>query len=152
MARSAPAARKPAVSMGRGIATVYFLTRQRFVRERSSMKFVRRPRVFLALLTLLLASGRAPAQTSEGSKGAAKDAKDTKSAQEKSLSDRFEGLEFRTIGPFRGGRVTAVSGVRSEPQTFYMGATGGGVWKTTDGGSNWQALSDKDFKTGSIGE
>jgi photosystem II stability/assembly factor-like uncharacterized protein len=60
-------------------------------------------------------------------------------------------LEFRTIGPFRGGRVTAVTGVRHDPSTFYFGATGGGVWKTTDGGSNWQVVSDKDFKTGSIG-
>ncbi|HKD17585.1 MAG TPA: glycosyl hydrolase, partial [Thermoanaerobaculia bacterium] len=67
------------------------------------------------------------------------------------MSDQFDGVEFRTIGPFRGGRVTAVTGVPSAPQTFYMGATGGGVWKTTDGGSNWQVLSDKDFKTGSIG-
>ena len=47
--------------------------------------------------------------------------------------------------------MTAVAGVRHEPQTFYFGGTGGGVWKTTDGGSNWQVLSDKDFKTGSIG-
>ncbi len=74
-----------------------------------------------------------------------------KDASEKTLSDRFDGLQFRLIGPFRGGRVTAVAGVRHDPYTFYFGATGGGVWKTTDGGSNWQVLSDKDFKTGSIG-
>jgi photosystem II stability/assembly factor-like uncharacterized protein len=60
-------------------------------------------------------------------------------------------LEFRTIGPFRGGRSTAVTGVRHQPNTFYFGGTGGGVWKTTDGGSNWEAVSDKDFKTGSVG-
>ena len=58
---------------------------------------------------------------------------------------------FRNIGPFRGGRSTAVTGVRREPETFYFGGTGGGVWKTTDGGSNWEAVSDKDLKTGSIG-
>jgi len=54
----------------------------------------------------------------------------------KTFSDLFEGLEFRNIGPFRGGRVAAVTGVRHEPLTFYFGGTGGGVWKTTDGGSN----------------
>ena len=70
---------------------------------------------------------------------------------EKGPSDRFEGLDFRLIGPFRGGRVTAFAGVRHDPYTFYFGATGGGVWKTSDGGSNWQVLSDKDFRTGSIG-
>ena len=74
-----------------------------------------------------------------------------KDAKPKSLSDQFEGVEFRTIGPFRGGRVTAVSGVRHDPRTFYFGATGGGVWKTSDGGSNWEVVSDKDFRTGSIG-
>ncbi|PYQ23983.1 MAG: glycosyl hydrolase [Acidobacteria bacterium] len=70
---------------------------------------------------------------------------------EKTLSDQFDGLQFRNIGPFRGGRSCAVTGVRRQPNTFYFGGTGGGVWKTTDGGSNWEVLSDKDFKTGSIG-
>ena len=54
----------------------------------------------------------------------------------KTFSDLFGGLQFRNIGPFRGGRVTAVTGVRHDPLTFYFGATGGGVWKTSDGGSN----------------
>ena len=63
----------------------------------------------------------------------------------------FEGLEFRNIGPFRGGRVTAVAGVRGQALVYYQGATGGGVWKTSDGGSNWQPVSDKFFKTGSVG-
>jgi len=63
----------------------------------------------------------------------------------------YEGLEFRNIGPFRGGRVDAVAGVRGQPLVYYFGGTGGGVWKTVDGGSNWQAMSDKDFKTGSVG-
>src|SRR5439155_17478891 len=60
-------------------------------------------------------------------------------------------LEFRCIGPYRAGRVTAVTGVRGEPTTFWFGAAGGGVWKTTDGGSNWENMSDKFFKTGSVG-
>ena len=69
----------------------------------------------------------------------------------KLFADQFEGLTFRCIGPYRGGRVCAVTGVRHQPLVFYMGATGGGVWRTTDGGSNWEVLSDKDFGRGSIG-
>jgi photosystem II stability/assembly factor-like uncharacterized protein len=60
-------------------------------------------------------------------------------------------LHFREIGPFRGGRVVAVAGVSSEPDTYYFGATGGGVWKTTDSGLSWHAVSDRFFKTGSVG-
>ncbi len=60
-------------------------------------------------------------------------------------------LEFRNIGPYRGGRSTAVTGVRGERDTFYMGTTGGGVWKTADGGQNWSSVSDDTFKTASIG-
>ena len=63
----------------------------------------------------------------------------------------FQGLRYRSIGPARGGRVTAVAGHRREPQTYYMGATGGGVWKTTDAGQNWANISDGYFETSSIG-
>ncbi len=63
----------------------------------------------------------------------------------------FNGLRYRSIGPARGGRVTALAGVRKQPHTFYMGATGGGVWKTTDAGQNWANVSDGFFATGSIG-
>jgi photosystem II stability/assembly factor-like uncharacterized protein len=69
----------------------------------------------------------------------------------KSFADQFPGVEFRNIGPYRGGRSCAVTGVRHDPLTFYFGGTGGGVWKTTDGGSNWESVSDKFFKTGSVG-
>ncbi len=51
-------------------------------------------------------------------------------------STLWSGMQYRMIGPFRGGRVTAVTGVASEPRTFYMGSTGGGVWKTTDAGAH----------------
>ena len=61
-----------------------------------------------------------------------------------------EGLEFRCIGPFRGGRSAAVTGVENDPMTFYMGATGGGIWKTTNGGTTWENISDGYFG-GSIG-
>lgn len=65
--------------------------------------------------------------------------------------DPLKLLQYRMIGPFRGGRVTAVAGVPSQPKVYYFGATGGGVWKTTDGGVNWEPVSDKFFKTGSVG-
>jgi photosystem II stability/assembly factor-like uncharacterized protein len=90
---------------------------------------------------LLFSSGAAlPAPASAGG-----------SAAEKPLAERFEGMRFRNIGPFRGGRVTAVTGVAGDRLTYYFGGTGGGVWKTTDGGSRWEPMSDKDFKTGSVG-
>ena len=63
----------------------------------------------------------------------------------------FDGLQYRMIGPSRGGRVTAVAGHRAQPSTFYMGSTGGGVWKTTDYGHAWRNVSDGFFATGSIG-
>lgn len=63
----------------------------------------------------------------------------------------YQGLEWRSIGPYRGGRVTAVAGHVAEPFTFYMGATGGGVWKTKNGGVTWENVSDGYFNTGTIG-
>ena len=64
---------------------------------------------------------------------------------------QLEALEFRELGPYRGGRVTAVAGVASMPGTFYMGATGGGLWKTEDYGISWANISDGYFATPSIG-
>ncbi|MBI5085000.1 MAG: glycosyl hydrolase [Acidobacteria bacterium] len=63
----------------------------------------------------------------------------------------WSSLKYRSIGPWRGGRVTAVSGVPGQPNTFYFGATGGGVWKSTDAGDTWIPVSDAFFKTGSVG-
>src|SRR5579859_1736243 len=63
----------------------------------------------------------------------------------------WNGLRYRMIGPERGGRVTAVTGVPSQPYTFYMGSTGGGVWKTTDAGHSWANVSDGFFSVGSMG-
>ncbi len=63
----------------------------------------------------------------------------------------YQALKYRLIGPFRGGRVTAVAGVRGEAHTFYMGSTGGGIWRTTDGGERWTNVSDGYFEAGSIG-
>lgn len=63
----------------------------------------------------------------------------------------FSKLEFRNIGPFRGGRSLAVSGHPRQPNTFYFGAVGGGVWKTDDGGIFWKCISDTVFKSSSVG-
>ncbi|MCB0658252.1 MAG: glycosyl hydrolase [Saprospiraceae bacterium] len=63
----------------------------------------------------------------------------------------YNGLQYRMIGPTRGGRCTAVSGVNNQIFTYYMGTTGGGVWQTTDGGESWKNISDGFFGTGSIG-
>ncbi|HLJ50100.1 MAG TPA: hypothetical protein VKU01_29005 [Bryobacteraceae bacterium] len=65
--------------------------------------------------------------------------------------NKIKDLKYRNIGPFRGGRVDTVVGVTSQPNTYYFGATGGGVWKTTDGGRKWVPISDEFFKTGSVG-
>ncbi|MGE0104027.1 MAG: WD40/YVTN/BNR-like repeat-containing protein [Blastocatellales bacterium] len=73
------------------------------------------------------------------------------STQAQQDASPFKGLGYRNIGPFRGGRVTAVAGVTSQPNVYYFGATGGGVYKTTDGGVNWAPVSDGFFKTGSVG-
>ena len=63
----------------------------------------------------------------------------------------WSGLRYRMIGPERGGRVTAVTGVPTQPFTFYMGSTGGGVWKTTDAGHTWANISDGFFAVAPIG-
>ncbi|MEM7217389.1 MAG: glycosyl hydrolase [Pseudomonadota bacterium] len=65
--------------------------------------------------------------------------------------ERFDGLEYRLIGPWRGGRVTAVHGVVGDSQVYYMGATGGGVWKTHNAGVSWRNISDDQIPVGTIG-
>src|SRR5919109_679912 len=60
-------------------------------------------------------------------------------------------LEWRCIGPFRGGRVVAVAGDYADPNTFYFGACAGGVWKTTDAGTYWENVSDGFLQTAAVG-
>lgn len=79
-------------------------------------------------------------------KGATSTAKTTISYDEK----LYNGMEWRSIGPYRGGRSAAVTGVSGKPNLFYFGATGGGVWRTTDAGNSWENISDG-FFGGSIG-
>ncbi|NOT37441.1 MAG: glycosyl hydrolase [Saprospiraceae bacterium] len=72
-------------------------------------------------------------------------------SQEKSFDESIiSSLQFRCIGPFRGGRSAAVTGVEGKPNLFYFGGTGGGVWRTKDGGRTWENVSDG-FFGGSIG-
>ena len=63
----------------------------------------------------------------------------------------YQALRWRSIGPDRGGRVTAVAGLVNDRMVYYMGATGGGVWKTVDAGINWTNMSDHYFTTSSVG-
>ena len=65
-------------------------------------------------------------------------------------STLYDTLQWRSIGPYRGGRSCAVTGVEGKPNLFYFGATGGGVWRTLDGGRKWENISDGYFG-GSIG-
>ncbi|MHA7131730.1 WD40/YVTN/BNR-like repeat-containing protein [Algoriphagus namhaensis] len=67
------------------------------------------------------------------------------------MAQVLDSYKFRNVGPLRGGRVTAVEGVESKPSVFYMGATGGGLWKTDDYGHSWDNVSDGYFPTPSIG-
>ncbi len=63
---------------------------------------------------------------------------------------QYDALEYRLLGPFRGGRSAAVTGVPNKPNLYYFGSTGGGIWKTLDGGRSWENISDG-FFGGSIG-
>jgi len=67
------------------------------------------------------------------------------------IAQDFKALEYRSVGPERGGRVTTVTGTSMLPGTFYLGATGGGVWKSDDYGTSWNNVSDGFFETPSIG-
>ena len=64
----------------------------------------------------------------------------------------YAGLRWRNIGPFRGGRSNAVSGVIQNENLYYCGYTGGGLWKTEDAGLNWRNISDGQFKSSSVGD
>ena len=77
-----------------------------------------------------------------------------KSTQSSSVfnADIYQGLKWRNIGPYRGGRSNAITGVPHNDQLYYAGYTGGGVWKTEDAGANWENISDGFFSVGSIGD
>lgn len=97
--------------------------------------------VFFALTVLINAPAAAQRKAKTPAKPVAVQATDS----------LFNGLRWRNIGPFRAGRALGVSGHVSQPLTYYFGATGGGVWKTVDGGGNWTMVSDSTFKSSSVG-
>ena len=65
-------------------------------------------------------------------------------------ADLLKELKFRNIGPYRGGRSIAVTGVPSQPNVYYFGSTGGGVWKTTDSGNTWHPVTDGQVNGGHL--
>ncbi|MEL7159341.1 MAG: glycosyl hydrolase, partial [Bacteroidota bacterium] len=71
--------------------------------------------------------------------------------QDVAADEYYAPVKYRNIGPFRGGRSVCASGVPGDPITYYMGTTGGGLWKTTNAGQHWHNVSDGFFKTGSVG-
>jgi hypothetical protein len=105
-------------------------------------RHLRRPRVKTARLLLAALWLAAPARAAEEAEP------DPNAVIDPAL---LEGLAYRSLGPARGGRVTAVTGVRGQLHTFYMGSSGGGVWKTVNAGESWENVSDGDFRVGSIG-
>ena len=92
-------------------------------------------RQFLAFVIVLFGGFQAPAHA----------------APAEDLDNIFKPMLWRSIGPFRGGRSNAATGVVGDPRTYYMGTTGGGLWKTSDMGLSWRNVSDGYFETGSIG-
>src|SRR5210317_2609476 len=73
-------------------------------------------------------------------------------SQQKPISEDFyEGLEWRNIGPNRGGRSLGCAGSPDRPNEYYFGATGGGLWKTTDGGNEWKPVTDGQVTSSSVG-
>ena len=72
-------------------------------------------------------------------------------AQKIDTESLYESLEWNFVGPYRGGRSTTAAGLDSKPYTFFMGTTGGGVWKTNDAGNTWNNVSDGQITAGSIG-
>ena len=66
-------------------------------------------------------------------------------------ADILKGLSWRSIGPLRGGRSITISGVKGRPKEGYFGATGGGLWKTTDGGESWMPVTDGQIHSSSVG-
>ncbi|HJX90652.1 MAG TPA: hypothetical protein VJ372_09155 [Pyrinomonadaceae bacterium] len=97
------------------------------------------PKSLLPLLALCLFVSTVCAQTSQ-----------TTTATD-DYNTIFKAVKWRSIGPFRGGRAVAACGVVGDPKTYYMGTTGGGLWKTDDMGIGWRNISDGYFKTGSVG-
>ena len=99
----------------------------------------------LLAVTMLFMANPALAQRKKAAASA------TPTVQNAVSDSLFNGLRWRNIGPFRAGRALAAAGHPDQPLTYYFGTTGGGVWKTIDGGANWSSISDSTFKSSSVG-
>ena len=111
----------------------------------------------LAILTPSLLAQTKPERQSKAAKAAAQSTSSTQAAQTPAPANKnededdskpedkvFKGMKYRMIGPFRGGRSLTAAGVPGDPTTYYFGATGGGVWKSTDGAMTWSSVFDKE--------
>jgi photosystem II stability/assembly factor-like uncharacterized protein len=102
---------------------------------------------------LILVASTSFAQTREKERKPAElqsDMPKTSSTDTENEDPQFKGMKYRLVGPFRGGRSLTASGIAGDPNTYYFGSTGGGVWKSTDGAMTWAAVFDKQT-VGSIG-
>src|ERR1700685_3286300 len=98
------------------------------------------PACLLAVLFLVLGVNTSAQSRTEKAKklAPAQPTAETPAAPTDDREDpQFKGMEYRLIGPFRGGRSLTASGIPGDPTTYYFGATGGGVWKSADGGMSW---------------
>lgn len=100
---------------------------------------------FVLMLCVLAMLGMEPAQAQRRNRTT------TQAPAQQDHSQYFSELRYRNIGPFRAGRSLACVGHPSQPMTFYFGAVGGGLWKTTDGGQNWAPIADSFLTSSSIG-
>jgi len=108
------------------------------LKARPRLRF--RPVVNRLLLLVFALGAAAPGLSAQTARATAPD-----------LDSVFKPVKWRSIGPFRGGRSVAATGVIGDPKTYYMGTTGGGLWKTDDMGISWRNVSDGYFRTGSVG-
>jgi len=104
--------------------------------------------VVLVMASVLLAQARSERERKTSEQPAP--AQNAATASPSNEDPLFKGMKYRAIGPFRGGRSLTASGIAGDPTTYYFGATGGGVWKTTDGAVTWKSVFDKQG-TSSIG-
>src|ERR1700689_832105 len=97
-------------------------------------------------LLLISVASASLAQTREKERKSAEvqsDTQKTSSTDTDNEDPQFKGMKYRLVGPFRGGRSLTASGVAGDPNTYYFGSTGGGVWKSTDGAMTWTSVFDK---------
>ena len=106
------------------------------------------PKFFPAILLAVMFLGISPGFSQKKSRNTTTSSRKSDPMYGKAL---LQGLEWRNIGPFRGGRSTAVTGVIGQPYTYYFGACGGGVWKSVNGGNDWFPVSDSTFRASSVG-